>query len=108
LEDWIVKVFKNVIVVAAAIVSPVAAFAQSDQPLTRAQVRTELVQLEKAGYVPGRRDESTYPRDIQAAEARVQAAGNNESRSVGGVSTGSDAGHRAAGDQNIAQLFQHH
>ncbi|OUL80970.1 DUF4148 domain-containing protein, partial [Paraburkholderia hospita] len=41
------------VVIAAALAAPLAAFAQSNQPITRAQVRAQLVQLEKAGYHPG-------------------------------------------------------
>ena len=41
------------VVIAALIAAPLAAFAQSNQPVTRAQVRAELVQLEKAGLQPG-------------------------------------------------------
>ena len=37
------------VVVAAALAAPVAVFAQSNAPLTRAQVRAELIRLEKAG-----------------------------------------------------------
>jgi len=61
------------VVIAALITAPLAAFAQSNQPVTRAQVRAELVQLEKAGYNPATANDSTYPADIQAAESRVQA-----------------------------------
>jgi hypothetical protein len=43
-------------VIAALITAPLAAFAQSSQPLTRAEVRAELVQVEKAGYNPERLD----------------------------------------------------
>ena len=58
------------VVVAAALVAPVASFAQqSNAPVTRAQVRAELVQLEQAGYHPGVSD-PFYPANIQAAEAR--------------------------------------
>ncbi|MFM0208247.1 DUF4148 domain-containing protein [Paraburkholderia sediminicola] len=57
-----------------AIAAPVASFAQSDQqPLTRAEVRAQLVQIEQAGYNPAVATDSTYPADIQAAEARVAA-----------------------------------
>ncbi|TDG21882.1 DUF4148 domain-containing protein [Paraburkholderia silviterrae] len=49
---------------------PVASFAQSNGPVTRAQVRTELVQLGKAGYHVGDGKHTTYPREIQAAEGR--------------------------------------
>ncbi|MGQ7933493.1 DUF4148 domain-containing protein [Paraburkholderia sp. D1E] len=53
--------------------APVASFAQSEQPLTRAEVRAQLVQIEQAGYNPAVATDSTYPADIQAAEARVAA-----------------------------------
>ncbi|AXK63940.1 DUF4148 domain-containing protein [Burkholderia sp. IDO3] len=50
-----------------------AAFAQSSAPLTRAQVREELIRLEAAGYEPSKGDDGEYPADIQAAQARVVA-----------------------------------
>ncbi|MDR5837464.1 DUF4148 domain-containing protein [Caballeronia sp. LZ034LL] len=41
------------VVIALAVAAPAIAFAQaSSQPLTRAQVRADLVQAEKAGYSP--------------------------------------------------------
>ncbi|MFM0074618.1 DUF4148 domain-containing protein [Paraburkholderia sediminicola] len=61
------------VVIAALITAPLAAFAQSNQPVTRAQVRAELVQLEKAGYNPALSNADDYPANIQAAEARVAA-----------------------------------
>jgi hypothetical protein len=61
------------VAIAALLAAPVVSFAQSNQPVTRAQVRAELIQLEKAGYNPATAVDSTYPADIQAAEARVQA-----------------------------------
>jgi hypothetical protein len=66
------KTLISAVVVAAALVAPVASFAQSNQPVTRAQVRAELVQLEKAGYNPAN-DNFAYPASIQAAQARVDA-----------------------------------
>ena len=48
-----------------------SAFAQSAAPLTRAQVRDELIRLEAAGYDPAKGDEGAYPADIQAAEAKL-------------------------------------
>ncbi|ABX17277.1 MULTISPECIES: DUF4148 domain-containing protein [Burkholderia] len=56
---------------AAALSASFSTFAQST--VTRAQVRNELVQLEKAGYKPGLAS-PYYPNDIQAAEARVHGA----------------------------------
>jgi hypothetical protein len=68
------KSFIPAVIVAALLAAPVASFAQSsqNQPVTRAQVRAELVQLEKAGYDP-LSDRLDYPNNIQAAEARVHA-----------------------------------
>jgi hypothetical protein len=61
------------VAIAAVLAAPVVSFAQSNQPVTRAEVRAQLIQLEKAGYNPATAVDSTYPADIQAAEARVQA-----------------------------------
>lgn len=55
----------------AMFAAPIASFAQSNEPVSRAQVRAELIQLEKAGYNPG--DWIHYPENIQAAQARVAA-----------------------------------
>jgi hypothetical protein len=68
---------------AVALATPVVSFAQSAEPVTRAQVRADLVQLESAGYRPVSQDAS-YPSDIQAAEARVHAG--NGASAYGGVS----------------------
>ncbi|WP_334045420.1 DUF4148 domain-containing protein [Burkholderia cepacia] len=62
------------VALAALVAAPVVSFAQSQQPLTRAQVRAELVQLEKAGYNPN--DWINYPENIQAAQAKIDAAQN--------------------------------
>jgi hypothetical protein len=60
------------IAVAVALIAPVASsFAQSNQPLTREQVRADLARVESAGYNP--RDRIHYPENIQAAEQRVRA-----------------------------------
>ncbi|MGF3888010.1 DUF4148 domain-containing protein, partial [Staphylococcus aureus] len=61
------------VALATLVAAPVVSFAQSNQqPLTRAQVRAELVQLEKAGYNPN--DWINYPENIQAAQAKIAAA----------------------------------
>jgi hypothetical protein len=59
--------------VAALVAAPALSFAQaqSDAPKSRAEVKAELIQLEKAGYNPATANDATYPSDIQAAEARV-------------------------------------
>lgn len=78
------------LVVAALALSAVSSFAQSDASVSRAQVRAELVQLEKAGYRPGDGDQATYPAQIQAAEALV-AGQNGAAIGYGGVSGESSA-----------------
>lgn len=61
------------VVAASALASPLAAFAQSDAPvpLTRAQVQADLQQWEQAGYQPVTNKDASYPRSVQAAEARL-------------------------------------
>ena len=94
------------VVVAAALAVPVAVFAQSNVPITRAQVRAELVQLEKAGYHPGDGDNSTYPAQIQAAEARVAA--QNDATGVGGVANdSSDTGRPAVSKADWNAMYNH-
>lgn len=68
------KSFVYAMLAASAFSIPVASYAQSSDngPVTRAQVRQDLINLERAGYVPTAKD-PTYPRDIQAAEQRVHA-----------------------------------
>ena len=84
------------VVVAAALAAPVAVFAQSNQPLTRAEVKAQLVQLEQVGYHPGQGDQTTYPAQIEAAEARVAAQNGSTSGVGGAVSGSSESGARAA------------
>jgi mitochondrial fission protein ELM1 len=77
----------------AALAAPVASFAQSNAPVTRAQVRAELNQLAKAGYHVGDGDNAHYPDAIQAAEARV-AAQDSATTGYGGSANGTSASGR--------------
>lgn len=99
------------VVIAAALAAPVASFAQSNQPVTRAQVRSELIQLEQAGYQPGRAD-PYYPADIQAAQAHV-AEQNGTAQAAqsgyGGVVSGSSqGGHPVALDNGPKSIYFGH
>ncbi|MFM0226422.1 DUF4148 domain-containing protein [Paraburkholderia dipogonis] len=95
------------VVVVAALAAPVAVFAQSSRPVTRAQVRAELVQLEKAGYDPAARNDATYPAEIQAAEAKV-AAQNGAANGYGGVVNGSSvAGRPAVSKADWNAMYSH-
>jgi len=83
------------IIIAILLYTPVVSFAQQNQPLTRDDVRSQLVQIEKAGYDKSLRGKDRdYPADIQAAETRV-AAVNGETSSFGGNEGGlSESGSR--------------
>jgi hypothetical protein len=73
--------------------APAVTFAQdANAPVTRAQVRAELAQLEAAGYRPGV-SSPNYPADIQAAQARVAAQQSAYGASTNGSS---QSGSRAA------------
>jgi len=94
------------VVIAAAVAAPAMSFAQSNAPVTRAQVRAELVQLEKAGYRPGD-NETTYPVALQAAEARV-AAQNGAASGYGGVASGqSQSGRNTVSDADWKAMYSH-
>jgi hypothetical protein len=104
-----VKIMKKLALLAltlSAVVSSTVTFAQSTSvPLTRAQVRADLIRLEQAGYNPSANDDVTYPADIQAAEAKVaaqdagqQAATPQQQKSDSGMGAEmkgtSDSGHK--------------
>ncbi|WP_028202995.1 DUF4148 domain-containing protein [Paraburkholderia nodosa] len=61
---------KAAFVIAVALV-PALAFAQSNEPLTREQVRAQLEELEKAGYNPLADCTGECPEGLLRAEARV-------------------------------------
>jgi len=83
------KVIQSLIV-AAAVALPALSFAQSNQPLTRADVRAQLVELQKAGYNPAS-DHTQYPRNIEAAQARVDAQKGLSMPSHGSSTSGTSA-----------------
>ncbi|EHP44634.1 hypothetical protein OR16_01350 [Cupriavidus basilensis OR16] len=80
------KAIVRTVLLSCALVVPALSFAQSVQaPVTRAEVRADLIRLEQAGYRPAHGDNATYPQDIQAAEAKV-AAEDAASASAGAAS----------------------
>ena len=97
--------------VATALAFPIASHAQeTTSPVTRAQVRAELVQLEKAGYLPGKNDPH-YPDDIQAAEAKVAAANGspvNADSGFGSVMSGTSASGARSVVNSTSALYAHH
>jgi hypothetical protein len=83
------KSFVYAMVAASALAAPLASYAQTsgnNGPVTRAEVRQDLINVERAGYNPSARS-PYYPDDIQAAEQRLNAQQGQEG--YGGVSAGS-------------------
>ncbi|WP_321945580.1 DUF4148 domain-containing protein [Paraburkholderia sp. J10-1] len=76
---------------AALVAVPALSFAQSSQPVTRAEVKAELVQLQKAGYNPAS-DDTQYPANLQAALSRLSAENGAAASAFGGVVEGASAG----------------
>jgi len=81
-----VKSLIQAVAVAAVLAVPAVSFAQQQAPVTRAQVRAELVQLEQAGYHVGDGDNTSYPAQLQAAQARIAAMNGNTA--YGGAADG--------------------
>jgi hypothetical protein len=89
------KSFTRMVVIAALVAAPVASFAQSSQPpVTRAQVRAELLQYEKAGYNPTS-DWINYPQNIQAAQAKIAAQNATAQAATSGYGGATDGTSRS-------------
>jgi hypothetical protein len=86
LEVSIMKLVQSLIV-AAVLAVPAVSFAQSNQPLTRAEVKAQLVQFEQAGPAD---TNASYPNQTLAAEASVNAE-NGTATGFGGVADGTSA-----------------
>ncbi|MBN3854916.1 MULTISPECIES: DUF4148 domain-containing protein [Paraburkholderia] len=104
------SIFKT-LAITLALLSPALAFAQSTNgPVTRAQVRHELVQLEQVGYKPSA-NSLNYPDDIQAAEAKV-AAQPSMTKAVdtgyGGTSIGAQQSGSPMTGHFQNTLYEHH
>jgi hypothetical protein len=88
------KALACLVIAAGALASPVISFAQNPAPLTRAEVRADLIRVERAGYNPSQGNDIHYPDDIQAAEAKIAAQDNQHmtNNAVGGATmTGTSA-----------------
>lgn len=91
------------LVIAAVMALPVVSFAQSNQPLTRAEVRAQRVELQKAGYNPAS-DEAQYPINIEAVQARVDAQQNIVNSSYGAASGFASAAGASAKAHDVIGL----
>ncbi|WP_144155082.1 DUF4148 domain-containing protein [Paraburkholderia sp. BCC1885] len=96
------KSLTKAVAIAVILAAPVAAFAQTadtnQQPVTRAEVKSQLIQLEQNGYNPSAANDPAYPSDVQAAEQRIQQEnppvaqqGNADTSGYGPSTSGSSA-----------------
>ncbi|HEM7802290.1 TPA: DUF4148 domain-containing protein [Burkholderia cenocepacia] len=111
----------RILAVAILAVAPALSFADTGHGLTRAEVRADLVRLEKAGYNPAG-SEAHYPDDIAAAEhtaaehavaehavaaaeqvARSDQNGPSKSQGDNVADASAPAGHRDAAQPRAAR-----
>ncbi|AFQ51587.1 DUF4148 domain-containing protein [Burkholderia cepacia] len=101
----------RILAVAVLASLPALSFADTGHGLTRADVRAELVRLEKAGYNPAG-SEAHYPDDIAAAQSAVAAAeqvarsdqnGPSKSQDDNVAKASTPAGRYAAADPRAAR-----
>lgn len=95
------------IALAAVLAVPAVSFAQSNQPVTRAQVRAELVQLEKSGYSPFDSSDAHYPAAVQKAEARVAADTTGYGPSTAGTSQAGSVAQAPVYNQFLGSPYDH-
>ena len=95
------------VAIAAVLAAPIASFAQSsEQPVTRADVRNDLIQMEQAGYNPATSNDVTYPADAQAAEHRVQAQNPAVAQTQEPVADTSGYGGATSGSSQAGGVIQ--
>ncbi|NML32851.1 DUF4148 domain-containing protein [Paraburkholderia antibiotica] len=98
------KSLLSAVVVASALIVPAVSFAQqANAPVSRAQVRAELVAAQKAGLVY--QNDTEYPKAVPQGAMVVAAA--QGSQDVGGVkASASDAGAPQSVQQRIFSTYR--
>jgi len=91
------------LVVAAVLAVPALSFAQSNAPVTRAEVRAQLIQLEQAGYNPSS-DQAQYPKNIEAAQARLNAENRISATSYGSSGNSTSASSSRVPEADVIGL----
>jgi hypothetical protein len=109
----LLKSLMPALLVASALAAPMIASAQdSNAPVTRAEVRAQLTQLEKAGYSPAAND-NYYPQALQQAQQRVDASNETAAQAYGPSTSGTSASGLhvpvapASGDNQHSIYFGH-
>jgi hypothetical protein len=92
-------------IAASVLAAPAVSFAQQSNngPMTRAEVRAQLVQLENAGYHPSLSDPH-YPDNLEAAEARVAAENGTAQATAAQAPTGSYGSSTSGSSQSSARV----
>ncbi|QGZ66873.1 DUF4148 domain-containing protein [Paraburkholderia acidisoli] len=77
-------------VTVAALAVPAVSYAQTtnDRPLTRAEVRQQLIDIEQAGYNPATANDIDYPSDVQAAQRRLAQTKMANQNGAGATTSG--------------------
>lgn len=78
-----------VTIAAACSAAPAVVLAQPATPITREQVRAEVIDLQTVGYSPGTASDNDFPGNIQAAEARLAAQRAGAQSASGGYGSAS-------------------
>jgi hypothetical protein len=67
METWICS-----LLLMALLLTPISSFAGTDDSVSRTQIRAELAEIQRAGYVPTS-EQASYPANFQAAVTRVSS-----------------------------------
>jgi uncharacterized protein YpmB len=95
----------SAVVIASALIVPAVSFAQqANGPVTRAQVRAELVAAQKAGLL--NQNDTDYPKTLPQSVTTVAAVAQG-SEDIGGVkAVSSDAGARDTVQQRLFSTYR--
>jgi hypothetical protein len=107
LEGNIMKSLIRTAAAALILTLPIAAFAQTNGPVTRADVRAQLVQLEDAGYNPAS-DHATYPAKLEAAQARLNQHGTDAYGGVADSASQSGTAFHPQYDVGLKSIYTGH
>src|ERR1700694_769415 len=96
-----IKSLVSAVALASVLAVPAVSFAQqSNGPVTRAQVRAEVVAAQKAGLL--NQNDTTYPTLSPVATATPASVVPQQTEAVGGAATGSSqAGNRPSIESGI-------
>ena len=105
-----IKSLMHAVVIASALAAPAVVLAQDNTQVTRSAVKSDLRQMEQAGYNP-EEERTSYPAKTQAAEQRVQdqrgVAATSYGPSMSGMSASGVRAQTGPSDSNHTIYFGH-